>query len=938
MGWIDVTFPNTAPELEYVTDAGGQIDIYLPTHRAIIEVKTPSSLGNDPRVGLGSYKESAYKQLARYVEDERKITQTYIVDEENPRKDTTWIGCVTDARRWWVWEWEHTRHADGREIGGWQGTLLSSNNIRNLERLFDRRVGKPWAPADPSELFAESLQRLRNLYERERYVPATITQRNLWLQQLRASGNAPVESIDELFVRHTLLILITRLIIKTIRRDDNDTTAGFVQWVSEDGEFIRDLAGVIDQYNWRHRKIDILRGLYGNFVDAKHRKAFGEYYTPDWLAERICHKTIDDAYIEEQITNFRKGATIMGVLDPFCGSGTFLVHAVRRILSSEALAKATLTDHQKNDFVSQMVHGMDIHPVAVEMSRGNMQRLLPTVPPTAIHVYQGDSMLVARSESSVLSSGGESMFLESPKGHKLVIPKNFLRSNDDIRAFVLSAQVGDRLPVGITEGLSQNEQNEVEEAHKIMSKIIKEEQNGVWYWYIVNQAAPILLSEGKVGRIVSNPPWVALQEIQHKPRKEEIERFAKAENLFVGGKVAGRFDVAMLAVRRSINLYMSKGKRKMGFLLPQGAMLGAENWSKLADSYGQITTDEWDMGRLPFHNTPSCVILMDDKQSGRGGASRKAYRMRRGILRVKPHETWSAVERKVCDVGISEFVSAPSEYIGRHGASLQPMTLVRIKDSEVHGKNIKFTTFASFKTPWKALGSRTGEVPSRFAKDTLISAGMFPFYAKIGSNIIPMRDDGSWDPSRNTNAYWQSAQSMYDNHKGLGKNTPKTLEASLDHMQKLTKQMGSKNHRVVYNSVGDYLYAAIIQPHVICGVGTVYVNTTGKKEAQFLSALLNADCLHNAFVSAQKTDRNFHMHILNDVPLPRFCQSSTTHNKIVDISIECAKLAQQTYKTHYTDIGDFKMRTTIRVALQESGLQEELSKNIKKILHGYMDI
>ena len=938
-GWLDAAFPEIDVELEYPTDTGS-IDIYLPTRRIIIEVKISDKLKNGPHEtgsGSGHPSETAYEQLARYIDAERHDVQTRLTDYESSDKNTTWIGCVTDGRLWWVWEWDHTRHTDGREIDGWQGTRLSSNNIKYLERLFDRQVGKPWAPADSSDMFTESLRHLRNLYESEKYVPATITQRNLWLQQLRASGNAPDTNIDELFVRHTLLILITRLIIKTIRSDDNNITAGFVQWVSEDSEFVRGLAGIINQYNWRHRSIDILRGLYGSFVDAKHRRSFGEYYTPDWLAEHVCSKVIDDKYIEEQLVNFRKNTDVMGVLDPFCGSGTFLVHAVRRILNSHPLTKAALSDYQKNDFISQMIHGMDIHPVAVEMSRGNMQRLLPTVAPTAIHVYQGDSMLITRSEGSVLSNGGDNMFLESPKGHKLVIPKNFLRSNDNIRTFVLSARDGNILPTGITSGLEQHEQDMIKESHQVMTKIIQEEQNGVWYWYIVNQAAPILLNESKVGRIVSNPPWVALQEIQHKPRKDEIERIAKDEGLFVGGTVAGKFDIAMLAVRRSIYLYMiDTQRRKMGFVLPQGAMLGAGNWRHFTHAYGRITTDELDLGRLPFHNTPTCVVLMDDKRPEGKKQSRKTYRMRKGIQRVKPQEGWSEVKKKLQIINVHEFPKQQSEYVGRHGASLQPMTLVRIKTKTINKKTIQFTTYSSFKTPWKSLGSRSGEVPTNFVKNTLISAGMFPFYGNLGSNIIPILEDGQWDPLRNRNKYWKTAQSLYENYKGLGGNTPQTLEARLDHMGELTRQIGAKKHRVAYNSVGDYLYATVIPNDVICGVGIVYVGTAGSKESRFLSALFNADCLHDAFVAAQKTDRNFHMHILNEIPLPKFNTANSYHRDILKISVKCEKLARQTYAKHSEDFGEFKMRAEIRNVLHESGLQQELYKNIKKILPRYV--
>ena len=127
----------------------------------------------------------------------------------------------------------------------------------------------------------------------EKDVPATMTQRGLWLQQLEAGGNAPAEDIDLMFVRHTLLILITRMITSTIT-GENDVATGFVQWVPKDSDFIRSLQGIVDNYNWRQRSTDILRSLYDGFIPQNQRKLFGEYYTPDWLAEYVCKKVINE--------------------------------------------------------------------------------------------------------------------------------------------------------------------------------------------------------------------------------------------------------------------------------------------------------------------------------------------------------------------------------------------------------------------------------------------------------------------------------------------------------------------------------------------------------------------------------------------------------------------------------------------------------------------
>ena len=155
-------------------------------------------------------------------------------------------------------------------------------------------------------------------------------------------------------------------------------------------------------------------------------------------------------------------------------------------------------------------------------------------------------------------------------------------------------------------------------------------------------------------------------------------------------------------------------------------------------------------------------------------------------------------------------------------------------------------------------------------------------------------------------------------------------------MKKLTSQLVTKHeHRVAYNTVGDYLYAALIPPRVICGRGIVAVHVRSLKAALFLSGLLNAGCLHNAFVSAQRTDRNFDLHILNHIPLPRFDFENDTHQEIVQISAKCETLAKTMYDGEL-GLGIFAMRAKIRNALYESGLQRQLYACIRTIMPDYV--
>lgn len=64
-----------------------------------------------------------------------------------------------------------------------------------------------------------------------------------------------------------------------------------------------------------------MKTLYESVISADTRRRLGEYYTPDWRAEAMVDAAVPNP-LEQR------------VLDPACGSGTFLFHAVRRYLAA----------------------------------------------------------------------------------------------------------------------------------------------------------------------------------------------------------------------------------------------------------------------------------------------------------------------------------------------------------------------------------------------------------------------------------------------------------------------------------------------------------------------------------------------------------------------------------------------------------------------------
>ena len=154
----------------------------------------------------------------------------------------------------------------------------------------------------------------------------------------------------------------------------------------------------VHRYEWRRQRGDVLRPLYERFVSEQDRKAFGEYYTPDWLAELLVQHVLDDDWcdraVREALAAERSHTELtgIGVLDPACGSGTFLYFAAQRLLQTPLLAD--LSPARQAAVVARLVNGIDVHPVAAEISRATLLRALPAQPPdgkSSIRVYEGDS-------------------------------------------------------------------------------------------------------------------------------------------------------------------------------------------------------------------------------------------------------------------------------------------------------------------------------------------------------------------------------------------------------------------------------------------------------------------------------------------------------------------------------------------------------------------
>ncbi|MCV0394128.1 MAG: Eco57I restriction-modification methylase domain-containing protein [Rhizobiaceae bacterium] len=125
------------------------------------------------------------------------------------------------------------------------------------------------------------------------------------------------------------------------------------------------------------------------------RKRDGVYYTPEWVVERIVAETIGPRLAdlkrgagwpnkglptEAQIDAYRSGVEALKIVDPACGSGAFLITALRFLLDEMKTLQAVRQqvtgkpptrdeDALVRDILRQNIYGVDINPASTEITR-----------------------------------------------------------------------------------------------------------------------------------------------------------------------------------------------------------------------------------------------------------------------------------------------------------------------------------------------------------------------------------------------------------------------------------------------------------------------------------------------------------------------------------------------------------------------------------------
>jgi len=945
-------------EQSYRTDAG-PADICCPGRRIIIETKRRGLAAPDSAARDG---ETPFEQLERYVTAERSFELSLLVRDLD--SDMPWVGILTDGQVWHAWKWQNEEGAGATEIFAGLVPGSPEDLTARIGPVVARKTtGKPWVSKTPHDTFVPFLRDLEKIYAdlKGKRWRDTETKRELWLDMLKTSGMAPETdaAVARLFTAHSFLITIARGVIHTLSSHESPNpdqllSKGFVSWLLQVDKARAWAQGLLDDVHnleWRRRRGDVLRPLYQAIVDEDDRRTFGEYYTPDWLAEWMVQETLDDGWKERAVRNWASAeASGVGVLDPACGSGTFLYHAAKALLNADAAKE--LGRGQAADAVAALVFGIDVHPIATEIARATVLRALPAKPRNGaedIRIWQGDSLLarVDREDSLLRRTTDNEMHLTTPKGRELRLPKEFVLSRgfqENLQDIVDAANEGKPLPQRLAHS---KHEGKLARFHRMLTKVIQDEGNSIWTWYITNVTAPMRLQERKVDRIVANPPWVAINGIQSEKRKKALEALAKNDlQIWNGGKQAPKFDIAQLFVQRCRQLYLSEGN-PAGWLV-KNAVLSGNNWEGFRQkrSDDEFKTVDWAKLR-PFGSSDGshCCSIVER----RGKSSQIA--VPKGRRLPKPWESIAEVMNLFDVQGSprrfpakqSEYLDADGNPVFRLGASLTPSVLVvldKVTPISASGQ-VKVKTAKSIHMPWSDVSAREGTVPGHWVQSILGKDTVLPFSVAADQQaIVPTGQNGSLldDPGAE-NDFWKDLQWVYDQYKGVGNSTPATLIGAIDYNCKLSRQLAAMiagqtgRTKVICPNSGRIMRSARISVSDAIATASFYHWTAPTEaEAMYLVSLLNAPCLQAAFEMSRDTSRHFALHPWRKVPIPRYDESNSTHRALSGLCEMAEAAAQTELERPGMPAGQSAASSRIRLALAKTGILDRIDAEARKVL------
>jgi hypothetical protein len=907
-----------------VAEARGRIDAFYKF--VIFEVK----------IDMEGERDDAIRELTKYFES-RKSPEDY-------------IAAVTDGIRFELYDYD-TRSSEPKEIRRFEidvtdpyGTYLELDEIlsagEKIRPSSDDIVGRFGLE---TTTFLRSLKQLEDAFnsvEGDSTVTVKFREWNALLSKVYGSAIGD----KHLFLKHTYLTILSRAIV-TMALFPKQTRSHNLYRELLTGKFFRDHSilnlaepdffswclgtaaeksffDIVDalfkrlgQFNWGRIDEDMLKMLYQELIDPTDRSALGEYYTPDWLAELI----LEDI-------DYESGS----LLDPACGSGTFLFSAINRLRSKGYSGRQLVL------YVTEYIMGLDVHPVAVLMAKANI--LLALAPElkskrdydVKLRVYMSDTLQTEEKKTKNYLSVPDGM------GHDFLIPLKSIELNrdldqiiDQMMSFAQRGATSDVLLDQARKGffakikdLTMEEQNLWKLDFDLMVKLVRERRDSVWAFILKNAYRPAYIRRAKVDVIVGNPPWLSFRDIVDKSYKARIKDLTFKYKLLDRSerKLSTQMDTSTLFYVHSCQEFLKEDGR-IAFVMPKTVILPAKQHLGF-QRYGLTRIHDFSKVTVTgtvnqhFFNVKSCVVI----SSGKVRRTAIPMTLWKGTLPKKNLTLRDCRPFLSQDEQRHDFMSrskATSPYYHRafQGATLNPHTLWLVDIDDKVPLNVSRPMVKTSEDSYKLCKEKKwklrvrGPIEREFLFGTALSDDILPFCVRsLRLAVLPVSvDQGRYAMMKHDEMLGEGFEAASDwvrrAENIFAKNSKdKNMSAQnrLNFQKLLTTQTATSQYTVLYNKSGTNISAAYLNHDEWQQFGDIKVKgfvaesvtyriyTSTQDEALYLVAVLNSTVVNEAIKPFQTEGvyhgkRDIHRRPFEVCPIPEFDANNANHARLATL-------------------------------------------------------
>ncbi|MEM1718784.1 MAG: N-6 DNA methylase [Thermosphaera sp.] len=919
------------------------------------------------KVDLKKELDDAIQKLTKYLQ---------ALHEKEPGRRS--IGIATDAIEFKAYApiLEHGKVVSLKEIGSiniavatpQESILWLDSFIFSQPRIRPSAQDLKWRFGPGSPTYSIAIDELRRLWSEVVSEKDAKLKLDLWAKNMEiVYGGKPELSS---FIDHTYLVTLVKLIVylrlsgEDVVREDRIRRAltgeyfssygianlieeDFFAWImhpkvsSEALKLFCNIAKELLRYDFSQIDEDFFKEIYQEIVERGERHRIGEYYTPEWLVELILKEVV--SLWKEKNKDFPR------ILDPACGSGTFLCSAIR--MAKEELKNEGKPPDQILDLIVNNVIGVDINPLATIIARANyliaLGDLLQLGKPITIPVYVADSIKIPKVLTTFATGKCVTVCEVDVDGHRIQIPKNvILRKGvlsqvlqalrDAAYTYKVGADKGEALEVFKRRAPTQLSADELEVLEVTLNTIMKLIDKGldsIWIFILSNVYAPIALMESKFDIIVGNPPWIAMRYIENKSYQDFLKEQVLAYDLLDSAQVHlfTQMETATLFYVRSGDLYLKDGGI-MAFVMPRSVLTGAlhhTNFKRFKKPKMKLLKI-YDLEDVtPLFNVPSCVLIAVKGEETSYPVLARKFSGKLPEKNVKLDEAIKLLSASDYMYEVPKVTSSYSYYYNhiKAGAAIYPRCFYFI-EFDVHPilgvdvtKPLVKTSeevMKDSKRPWKDV-RLSGNVESEFVYATLLGGDLVPFgYVKLRPVVLPIEQTHQGYRLLDVNelkrrgftymAKWlEKAQKIWEERRTerAEESFPRVIDA-LNYQGLLTAQNPNTRYVVIYNSSGTNLVSCVIDKKAIPAFRvakseikpmgfvsdkkTHFYETNNEMEAHYICAILNSSKINDAIKPLQTRglfgERDIGRRPFM-FPIKAFDKNNSSHIRLAELSKKC---------------------------------------------------